>query len=210
MIPMKRKITLIVLGIMIFIVIIIGISYAYYASNISTENNKIIYNTSFDEPYYLTVSLANTANNTATFGLSSEDMLWHENDTVVATDTNTFTFNLTNNSTQNIECTYDYVWSWTTGNGFNNYTISSGATKEFTVAGSFNETQVPNYNASSFVISSGTISANAGNTTTRNENITTKFYNLVNVDQTAHKGKKYKGKLIVNNAVCSAAGGVIH
>ena len=198
----KKKITFVIVGIIALIAVVLGITYAYFTSTVNTENANIIYNTAFEDAYYFTVSLANNANEGASFSLLSEDMLWSESDTVAASDTNTFTFNLENNSDKAVVCTYDYIWKWTTETGYNNYTISSGATKEFTVSGPFNEKQVPNYNASSFVMGSGEITATSGNTTTENKTVTTKFYNLANVDQASHKGKKYKGYLTVGNAEC--------
>ena len=198
----SRKVALIIIGIITFLLTIVGASYAFFSSTINTANANILYNVSFNNEYDFSVTLNNTANTGNTISISAEDMYFSGETEVIASYDNVFDITLVNNSSSGISCTYDYVWVWTTASGYNNYTKSSGATKEFTVSGPFSETQVPNYNAQSFVISSGSIAATSSNTTTRSETITTNFYNLSNVDQSTHKGKKYKGYLTIDNAQC--------
>ena len=205
----NRKIVLIVIGIITFLLAILGASYAFFSSTINTANANILYNVSFNNEYDFSVTLNNTSNTGNTLSVPAEDMYFAGETKVIASYDNVFDLTLVNNSTANTTCTYDYVWVWTSASGYNNYTKSTGATLEFTVSGPFNEVQVPNYNAQSFVVGNGTITATSSNTTTRSETITTKFYNLANIDQSAHKGKKYKGYLTIDNASCqSGSGGV--
>lgn len=101
-----------------------------------------------------------------------------------------------------ISCTYDYVWRWdTTKDG---YKKSAGAIYEYVVTGPFGEVNVPDYDASSFVLGSDTIALSEGQTQNEKEvEITTKFYNLADIDQNIHASKSYNGGVIIDNISCN-------
>ena len=199
----NRKILLTILGIVVFLSIVLSITYAFFSSNANTSNN-ISYNVSFEEgDYNFTVTLNNVSNPGGTMGISSEDMYFPTEDTVASSYTNAFDISFVNNSNSIAKCTYDYLWVW--DNTLDNYTISSGATKEYTVTNyEIGEVQVPNYNASSFVIGSGYIVADASDLSSKTEEFTVKMYNLSEVNQQTHKGKNYKGNLTIAHVNCTS------
>ena len=197
----NRKILLTILGIVVFLSIVLSITYAFFSSNANTSNN-ISYNVSFEEgDYNFTVTLNNVSNPGGTMSISSEDMYYSGNNTVAGSYSNALDISFVNNSNERAICSYDYIWTW--DNGYSNYTISSGATKEYTVTASeIGEVQVPNYNASSFVIGSGNISANANSSKSKTESFTVQMYNLAEINQQAHKGQNYRGYLTIAHVNC--------
>ena len=199
----NRKLVLAIMGIVVLLGIIIGITYAFFTSSASASNN-ILYNVTFNENNYnFTVNLNNTSNTGGTMSISSEDMYYNGKDFVVSSYSNALDISFVNNSSSIAKCTYDYIWVW--DNNFDSYTISSGATKEYTVSAlNTGEVQVPNYNASSFVIGSGYIMANANSSSTQTEPFTVKMYNLAEVNQQTHKGKNYRGYLTIAHVNCGS------
>ena len=199
----NRKILLTILGIVVFLSIVLSITYAFFSSNANTSNN-ISYNVSFEEgDYNFTVTLNNVSNPGGTMSISSEDMYYSGNNTVAGSYSNALDISFVNNSSSIAKCTYDYIWVW--DNTLDSYTISSGATKEYTVTNfEISEVQVPNYNASSFVIGSSYIMANANSSSTKTEPFTVKMYNLADVNQQTHKGKNYRGYLTIAHVNCGS------
>ena len=107
-------------------------------------------------------------------------------------------------------CTYDLVWKWnTTSSSKEKYTITTGATKEYTISGQidannkFAEKQLGNY-ASKTVLYSGAITATGSAITTQTWTLTANFYKTVQL-QTGHFGGVYAGQVIVENVICSNA-----
>ena len=197
---MKRKDIIIMIATFIFITIIISLSYAFFAANENTINN-IIYTTTFEEGYSVVVETS--ARDHGPFSLSNSDMIWAGKDEKAAVANDIITLNITNNSDMAIYCTFDFVWEWESGAGLDNYVISSGATKEFVVRTEEHNSQVPNYNASDFTLNSSYTQAVLPNS---NESfpyeVRTIFYNLADVDQSAHRNKKYNGHVKVDNVSC--------
>ena len=130
----------------------------------------------------------------------------------IANATDTLSLALSTNYTTNTTCTYDIVWEWdTTSNG---YTKTSGATKEFTVSGtsndsdSFAEVQLNNYSSSNLTTtlkSGASITANGSTIKNQTWTFTVRFYKTKAI-QTNHQGKSYPGKIKATNVVCSNAG----
>ena len=199
----NRKLVLAIMGIVVLLGIIIGITYAFFTSSASASNN-ILYNITFNETNYnFTVTLNNTSNTGGTMSISFEDVYYNGNNTVAGSYSNALDISFTNNSNEIAKCTYDYIWVW--DNNFDNYTISSGATKEYTVSAlNTGEVQVPNYNASSFVIGSGYIMANANSTSIQTDPFTVQMYNLSEINQQTHKGKNYRGYLTIAHVNCGS------
>ncbi len=105
-------------------------------------------------------------------------------------------------------CTYDIVWEWDTD--ADQYTKTTGATKEFTVSGvssdgkRFNEVQLNNYNDSNLktvLASDMSIDAASGVMSTQTWTFTIHFYKTEAI-QSAHQGKSYPGKIYVDNVIC--------
>ena len=198
---MKRKDILIMIISSILLIIIISLSYAYFALNTNLTNN-IAQNISFNEDYSVDVEVSNR--NATPLAIGNYAMMWSGKDEVAASTSETFIINVTNNSNTTIYCTYDFVWEWQSGTGLSNYTISSSATKEYTFSWAGNEVQVPNYNASSFVLGqNGTGAIASGTTESFSVPTEIRFYNLANVNQSSHYNKAYLGYAKLDHVVCS-------
>ena len=198
---MKRKDIIAIVVSFVLIVLIVGLSYAYFALNTNLTNN-ISQNLTFNEDYSFDVEVSNR--NANPFTITNTDMIYSGIDEVVANTSENFIINVTNNSEDTLYCTYDIVWEWQSGTGLSNYTISSGATKEYTASWNGIEVQVPNYNASSFVLGEhGTGAVASGTSETFVVPFETKFYNLADVDQSGHFNKTYLGYAKIDNVACS-------
>ena len=197
---MKRKDIFIMIITFVLLIIIISLSYAYFVLNTNLTNN-IAQNISFDDDAYQ-IEVSNR--NATPITISNYAMMWSGQDELVANTTENFIINITNNLNNALYCTYDIVWEWKTGSGISNYTITSGATKEYTVSWDGNaEVQVPNYNASSFVLGKNSTGAIAPNgVTTVTVPIDIKFYNLANFNQSNHYNKTYLGYVKIDNIAC--------
>lgn len=109
------------------------------------------------------------------------------------------------NSYGNTTCTYDLIWQWDSSSSA--YTITSGATKEYTVQGtngtvSFSEKQVNNSSSGNTALYSGaSIAVTNGNITTQTWKITASFYRTTQI-QSGHLGKSYSGKVVATNVIC--------
>jgi len=188
-----------IISALVMILIVIGFSYAYFASDIDTEAN-IIYSIKTDknDGAYTFEATGETVTNIT---LTDVQMYEKDQDVIVHESEVNMTLSLTNEDSVIRTCTYDIVWVWDTN--YDSYTMSNGASKEYTVTGTnFEEAQVPNYDANSFVLVSGRIVAGA-QTNTQELVFNTKFYNLENINQEAHAGKNYVGSIKVDNLVCS-------
>ena len=198
---MKRKDIIAIVVSFVLIVLIVGLSYAYFALNTNLTNN-ISQNLTFNEDYSFDVEVSNRTANP--FTITNTDMIYSGIDEVVANTSENFIINVTNNSEDTLYCTYDIVWEWQSGTGLSNYTISSGPTKEYTVFWNGTEVQVPNYNASTFVLGEhGTGAVASGTSETFVVPFETRFYNLADVDQSGHFNKTYLGYAKIDNVVCS-------
>ena len=197
---MKRKDIFIMIITFVLLIIIISLSYAYFVLNTNLTNN-IAQNISFDDDAYQ-IEVSNR--NATPITISNYAMMWSGQDELVANTTENFIINITNNLNNALYCTYDIVWEWKTGSGISNYTITSGATKEYTVSWDGNaEVQVPNYNASSFVLGKNSTGAIAPNgVTTVTVPIDIKFYNLANFNQSNHYNKTYLGYVKIDTIAC--------
>ena len=198
---MKKKVTLIIVSVLISIIMIIAISYAFFAGT-GIVNTNLGYNITFeDNSIVKAYSKENGYDNIVTnFNISSIEMFQDSTNKVVAEKTDTFVIEFNNIYEAAYKCEFDYVWKWDSNS--DNYTISSSGINEFTVSGPFVEANVPNGNINSYTIGSDSIIANAGLTNTKEVPIVTKFYNLKDIDQSSHAGKHYQGSIIIDNITC--------
>ena len=107
-------------------------------------------------------------------------------------------------------CTYDLVWKWKdVSSNKEKYTITTGATKEYTISGQidsnnkFEEKQLGNY-ASKTILHSSSITATGSTITTQKWTLTANFYKTVQL-QSGHFGGVYAGQVVVENVICSNA-----
>ena len=198
---MKRKDIIIMIATFILITIIVSLSFAFFAINTNLVDN-VAQNVSFFDQYSANVEVSNR--NATPITITNTDMLWSGKDELVANSNETFIINITNDSNVPLYCTYSLVWEWKSGTGLSNYTISTGATNEYTVSWAGNEAQVPNYDADSFVIGKHAIGPIAASSSQSfNLEVETRFYNLADVDQSAHYNKSYLGYVKIGNISCN-------
>ena len=109
-------------------------------------------------------------------------------------------------------CTYDIVWEWDeTSTAANQYSKTSGATKEYTVSGTignrpFPEVQLNDYSVNNrkTVLDSYEISVNGSSSISyQTVNVSAHFYKTEAI-QTAHQTANYSGKVIIENVVCNS------
>ncbi len=204
----KRIVILFIIGIAIAACVIMGISYAFFTGGVNTTNGNISYNTTFNSGNYNFTAAINSASvNGVTLNITAANMVQGSNDSVADSYDVMFDISFQNTSGTDAYCTYDYVWVWDTTSP-NQYVISTDASKELTVSGAISEMQVPNYVDGKRVLGKASIQASANSTETRQDTLTTKFYNLTDVSQTSHSDKNYRGFIMVANAHCSSSSSV--
>lgn len=193
----KNKYLYIIFLIVIGLLAIFASSYAFFAMDVSDTVGN--YEVVFDDKYRFTVTGTQsddiTVSDFAMFGAGTQQ--------VAASFTHDLTISLENLIDKSpVNCTYDYVWRWdTTKDG---YKKSTGATFEYTIKGPFSEQNVPDYDAASFVLGSGSINLPSNEQkVTKQISITSTFYNLADIDQSVHANKSYKGGVIIDNIRCN-------
>ena len=198
----NKKILLTIIGVLLFLCAIVGITYAFFTANADTSNN-VLYNLTFNGTYNFTVALNNTTDPGIAMSIPTEDMYYNGSDTLVASYSNQFDIKLVNSSNKKVTCAYDYVWYWSSGTS--SYTKSPYAEKEFTISSTdIGEVQIPNYGNTTYgtTMGRGTITANANSTVNKYEPFSANFYNLAGSNQSSVKGKTLKGYLTITNASC--------
>ncbi len=213
---MKRNnIILLTITIVTFLALIIGATYAYFATgnmnitnvanaNTITERNNMVFDT-LGGGMILNITAAN--------------MVQANNGTVAANNSTTLTVNFTANTDYNMVCTYDIIYEWTSTDKYTVHT--SGVTgNEFTIQGTLannahvsegtnsisSETDLSSLtytNYAATVVSGAQIDGTGSTTSTAVWTLTSKFYN-VNADQSTLSGKTYAGRFKVANVTCIA------
>lgn len=218
----KDNIIILLISISFFSVLIF---YAAYAATTSFDN---IANLSTNTVIGNYIALTSSGGGNFAMAVSMDNMAQANNSTSnsVATGSTSATIKLQLDTagTEAICCDYNLSWTWNTSS--HQYTITSGATKEFTLTGtlttsqyanssgtmvtytdsktsrSITETQVPNYSTSATNLSSTTLKI-CNNASTLSKKVThlwtiqAKFYNL-SQNQDALKGKNLIGSVKVN------------
>lgn len=194
----NKKYVYIIVIIILLLVAAFASSYAFFSVN---AENTIVgnYEVVFENKFKFSVSGSAGDNITIDdFDMYSVD----DQDKLVVDVTHDITISIENLlDTNTVSCSYDYVWRWdTTKDG---YKKSPGATHEYVVTGPFEEVNVPDYDATNFVLGSGKINLLQGqNKNSKIVTVGTKFYNLGTIDQNSHAGKTYKGGVIIDNIIC--------
>ncbi len=211
----KNNAVLITIIIVILLALVIGATYAYFATgnlnitnvanvNTVTERNNMVFDT-LGGGMSLNITAANMSE-------SLSGNLAAENNT-------TLTVNFTANTSYSMVCTYDIVYEWTSSDKYTAHT-SGVSSNEFTIQGTLannahvsegtnnisSETDLSTLtytNYSATVVSGAQIDGTGNTTSTAVWTLTSKFYN-VNADQSTLSGKTYAGKFKVANVSCVA------
>ncbi len=211
----KNNAVLITIIIVILLALVIGATYAYFATgnlnitnvvnaNTVTERNNMVFDT-LGGGMILNITAANMAES-----LSGN---------VAAENNTTLTVNFTANTEYSMVCTYDIVYEWTssdkymahsTGVSSNEFTIQGTLASNAHVSKGTNsingekDLSTFTYTSNSTTVVSGAQIDGTGNTmSTAVWTLTSKFYN-VDGDQSALSGKTYAGKFKVANVSCTA------
>ena len=194
---------LVIIGVLLVVTIIIGISYAYFF-NIEIKNNNTI-SGNINTKYYTFESSGNSTLS-LTINQSDLDMANASNDysSFVSGNGGNINVSLNTNGLKKVYCSYDLVYIPSTA-----YTPSSGAInaglKEFTLSGtsdkgnSFSEIDVSGSSAVTLI--SG-VKISTDTNILENWSFTAKYYNL-DVIQDNVAGKTFKGNIKVANTNCS-------
>ncbi len=203
----KRLYLLIIIAVAL-VSIVASISYGFFSSDL---NNKNIgnYTIVLGDDYTLSTNGGNPVNYT----VNDADMFGVSDNIVAVNKNSTLNIILENKGTGSVTCTYDFIWRWdtTTGQYTKSLGVDGSTKKEFTVTitgtgmtnQSGQEQQIPDFSGPSTVLGKGSITATGGNTTNQQADINIKFYNLSDVDQQGHKGKNYKGGIVLSNVTCT-------
>ncbi len=206
---------LITIIIVILLALVIGATYAYFATgnmnitnvanaNTVTERNNMVFDT-LGGGMQLNITAAN--------------MVQAKQGNVAAENNTTLTVNFTANTDYSMVCTYDIIYEWTSTDKYTTHT-SGVSTNEFTIQGSLasnahvsegtnsisSETDLSTLtytNYAAVVVSGTQIDGTGSTTSTAVWTLTSKFYN-VNADQSTLSGKTYAGKFMVANVSCVA------
>ena len=215
---MKNKKVVSIISTVLFLIIIIGASFAYLGSFTEELENNVAVN----------IYASNLGN--SSFIATSADMniqvplnaMFEGSTGVAASDNATITVNLTGAPNILTTCTYDVVYEYDLNSEIYGSTVAvtSGATKEITMqvdspSGTNNFSSETNFNYnSSWTAKTSTVGAkrtlvkgatitSMGTSTLQTITVTGKYYNL-NVNQDNLANKHFTGKIYVENNSCSA------
>ena len=217
-----KKVSIYIVIIIAVLAVIIGLAaYAMRAPIVNVENLNT--NTYLGGQVSLTTSGGGAMSSSISTLLMSEASANNK----IEVANNILNVTLTTSNDKQICCSYDIVWEWDQTNvTANQYSLTSGATKEFTLSGSYSdyygnstantlggsniswfERQLQNYNASarSSSMTRATICNNptqSSKVRTHSWNLATNFYNL-NINQDAFKQSAFSGKAKVANVSCT-------
>lgn len=200
----KNTVLLTVIAIATLLVAVVGATFAYFASNSSNDASATITtNTAKAMDLFKatgTVELALDVNNAEMAeALKGNNTITDSKDIEVSLVAGSGT----------ATCTYDLIWTPATGEGYDTYAKTEGATKEYTLAitnaGSFAETNVDDLQ---------TVLANDLPIETTSEasvthTVTATFYNL-DLIQDAQLDKTFGGTVTVGDVHCTNGGTVTY
>ena len=216
-----RKISIYIVIIVAILAVIIGLAaYATLTPIVNVENMNT--NT------YLggQVSLTTSGGGVISGNISSLAMSQGNANNIVEIGNAILNVTMTSSNDKEICCSYDLVWEWDQTNvTTNQYSLTAGATKEYTLSGSYDEYygnstantlggselsffehQLQNYNGSA--LSSTMVKAVICNNTDQSSKIRTQswylqtnFYNL-SLNQDALKNGIFTGKARIDNPYC--------
>ena len=211
---MKKKSTIAIISLIVLLTIIVVASYSFFAMGNLSINNAVNINILTDENNMV----FDVIGGQLSLSFNASDLKVNNVGNVVANNTATLTVNFQPNTSNNVVCTYDIVYEWTSTDTYE--THSPGATgNEFTVQATFSynshvsegsnkigsEYDFANLtwtNSSAIVVKNAQIDGSGSATSTATWTIATKFYNA-NGDQSSLAGKTLSGKFNVANVRCS-------
>ena len=199
----------------LLLMIVITASFAYFGSFNVNLNNNVAVNVNSVSPGDATFT-SNATQLNLQVPAANMSQTASNNEIAAASNTATITVNLTGAANLLTTCTYDIVYEYdSTSNVYGKSPTTKNGNKEITlqvsnVNGTNNFVNEKNFDYDSSwsglkrtLVSGATISS-TGNLTTKNINITGKFYNL-NVSQESIGGKAFTGKIYVTNNKCSTS-----
>ena len=189
----NKKIGEILLIVILSVIIIVALAFAYY--DITTIYNANV-NVTLNSPETSSVEIIGDTSRNIT--VNSLSMFKSSEDVEAYNKTNGFLLKFANDSSTVRTCKYDYVWTWDEDS--DNYTAL--ADNEFTIITPDGEVSVPNYDAEnlSTTIASGSISSQ--NLSYKLATYQIVFRNLSDVDQSSRLNASYKGKLSIELTSC--------
>jgi len=215
----KNKLILMIVTIAIFVVLLVGATYAYFASN-TNVGNGLDFSATLDDN-----NIAFTATS-GSFSLhvAAENMLQSQtgNGDVIATQQtgeNNINITLSSNTETPISCTYNVYFQWNVNEAYLNPTVSNK--NEFTLeldlqdsdgTGSegtnkfANETQLTRIITTTnktLIVQGATIVGSSLDSGSQTWVPTAKFYNLTD-DQSELAGETFGGKFTIEDVECNA------
>ena len=196
----KRYIFLITISLIILVSLAAMFSFAYFQAQTDIQSNLPL-NVVIEEGAFMTLTAV--GQDGATINVSGGSMLTDKAGTVAGSSSPKIS--LTLDSKVKASCTYDIAWVWDSASP-SKYSLSTGATNEFTISGSnginsIAETQLSNH-GTGLNLGTFSISTNGG-AMTQTWSFIVRFYNL-NVVQDKHADATYKGKVAIQNGECAA------
>ena len=210
----KNKVTLII-QISLFIILVIGATYAYLGTFSVNLDNSIVVNINSVSPGNASFIATSTQLNIQVPETSMAKYNADDN-VAVASNTATLSVSLTGAEGFATTCTYDVVYEYdsssnvygtspTTKNGDKEITLQvtgASGTNNFASETNFDSTTISSYkNGNVYTLVSGASIQSMGSQTTQNININGKYYNLT-VLQTSIAGVSFTGKIYVTNYDC--------
>ena len=211
---MKKKSTIAIISLIILLTIIVVASYSFFAMGNLSINNAVNINILTDENNMV----FDVIGGQLSLSFNASDLKVNNVGNVVANNTATLTVNFQPNTSNNVVCTYDIVYEWTSidkylahspGATGNEFTVQATLTRNSHISEGSNiieyEYDLANLtwtNSSAIVVQNAQIDGTGSNTSTAIWALTSNFYNA-NADQGALAGKTLSGKFKVDNVRCS-------
>ncbi len=211
---MKRSnIVLLTITTITLLALVIGATYAYFATGNLNITNVVNANTVTERNNMV----FDTLGGGMSLNITASNMVEARQGNVAAENNTTLTVNFTANTDYSMVCTYDIIYEWTSSDKYTAHT-SGVSSNEFTIQGTLasnahvsegtnsikNETDLSTLsytNYSATVVSGAKIDGTGDTTNTAVWTLSSKFYN-VDANQSALSGKTYAGKFMVANVSC--------
>ena len=217
---MKKKSTIAIISLIILLTIIVVASYSFFAMGNLSINNAVNINILTDENNMVFDVIGGQMSLSVDGSLLKSSTAGN----VVAQNTSTLTVNFQPNTSNNVVCTYDIVYEWTSTDKYQSHLVSSND-KEITAQAtlSYNSAVFQGLNyiqgendfanldwngSSAIVVKNAQISGTGSTISTATWTLATKFYNA-NGDQSTLVGKSLSGKFKVANVKCSDSNNTI-
>ena len=204
----NRGVLIIAISIAVFLGLIFASAYAILSASV-TEGSKNISTSLGSRPIFTAAPSKSIALDNIPYieTTSSKEF-------IISQDNADIDVSLTTSYDAATTCTYDILWRWDeTLNLGNQYHITTGETKEYTILGtsdfddSFSEMQIGDYNGNNLdtVLHTSSITVDgSGLVANQKWSFRTAFYKTKAI-QTSHKGASYSGKIVIDNVTCTSS-----